>query len=107
MKFGIGKLRHLITVQQPTEGRGADGSIVPTWSTYAIIHGSVSPLIGNEYFSSQAVQAGVTHRVRIRPLSDITPKMRLYWDGRYFDINSIIDVEERGREMVLMCTESI
>ena len=100
-------LRHKILIEQVTETRDGFGDIVQTWTTYSTRRAEVEPLNGREYFDSKSVQADVTIRFRIRYLKDITPKMRINYDSRYFDIQSIINVKERKRELVLMCKESV
>ena len=60
-----------------------------------------------EYFAAQSTQADVTHRIVLRFLSVIIPKMRVKFGSRVFDILSIINVNERNRELQLMCRESV
>ena len=43
----------------------------------------------------------------MRYLSGIVPKMRVKVGSRIFDILSIINVDERNRELQLMCRESV
>jgi SPP1 family predicted phage head-tail adaptor len=103
----IGKLRHRITIEQVTETQDTDGSVVETWAVFATIQASIEPISGREYFAAQSTQADVTHRIRLRYLSGVTPKMRVNYSSRIFDILSVINVNERNRELQLMCRESI
>ena len=103
----IGKLRHQITIQQVSETQGADGSVIETWSICVTIQASIDPVSGLEYFVAHAIQADVTHRISLRYLSGITPKMRVNYSSRIFDIQSVINMGERNRELQLMCRESI
>ena len=103
----IGKLRHRITIERVVETQDADGAVIETWSTYATIQASIEPISGREYFAAQSTQADVTHRIGIRYLSGIVPKMRVKYGSRIFDILSVINVNERNRELQLMCRESI
>jgi len=103
----IGKLRHRVTIEQVTETRGSDGSIIETWSTYATVQASIEPVSGRECFAAQSTQADVTHRVYTRYVSAIVPKMRVKCGSRAFDILSVINTRERNRELQLMCRESI
>ena len=80
--------------------------MLETWSTYATVQASIEPISGREYFAAQSTQADVTHRIRIRYLSGIVPKMRVSYNSRIFDILSVINVGERNRELQLMCRES-
>jgi len=99
--------RHKILVEKVTETQDAYGDIVETWSTYYGSYAEVQPLNGKEYFDSQSVQADVTIKFRIRYLQGIIPKMRVSYNSRLFDIESVIDVDERHKETILMCKESV
>lgn len=102
-----GAYRHKITIQTPTETLDGFGQAVKSWSTFATPFASVEPLQGREYFSSSQFQAEVTTRVRLHYLSGVTAKMRVSWDGRIYNIQSIINPAERNREMQLMCSEGV
>lgn len=103
----IGKLRHRVTIEQVTEAQDTDGSVIETWSAFAIGQASIEPISGREYFAAQSTQADVTHRVSLRYLPGITPKMRVTFGSRVFDILSVINVDERNRELQLMCRENV
>jgi len=53
------------------------------------------------------VNAEVTGKISIRYLAGITPKMRVKHGNRIFDIVSMINPEERNRELQLMVKERI
>jgi len=99
--------RHKILIEKVTETRDSIGGVIETWSTYSALYAEVQPLNGREYFDSKAIQADTTIRFRIRYLQGIIPKMRINYNSRLFDIESVIDVDERRKEMVLMCKESV
>ena len=67
----------------------------------------MEPITGREYFDSQREQASTSHRIRMRHLDGVTHRMRVAWGGRIFEIESVANVDERKRELVLMCTESV
>jgi len=102
-----GPLRHRITIEAPAETQAADGSIVTTWQAFATSWASIEPLIGREYFAQQREQATVSHKIRMRYQAGITHKMRVAWGTRLFEIESVLNVGERNREIVLMCSEAV
>ncbi len=102
-----GRLNQKITIEQVTESRTGSGAVQETWNAFATVWASVEPLNGREYFQAQQETATVTTRIRIRYLAGVTPKMRVNYDNRIFDIESVIDVNERHRELVLMCKERV
>jgi SPP1 family predicted phage head-tail adaptor len=103
----IGKLRHRVTIEQVTETRDADGSVIETWATYATVQASIEPVSGREYFAVQSTQADVTHRIYTRYVSAVVPRMRVKYGSRIFEILSVINTGERNRELQLMCRENI
>lgn len=103
-----GRLRHRVTIQQPAETRDADGAVIESWNTYAVRSASVEPKTGRERWVSDQRFAEVDYLVRLRYDSvavAITPKMRVSYDGRIFNITAVIHVNERRREIHLMCQE--
>jgi SPP1 family predicted phage head-tail adaptor len=81
------------------------GERITTWSTVAIVWAAVEPLRGREFFDAEQVQAEISHRVIMRYRSGRESTMRLLHKERVLHIGTIIDVDERHREMQLMCRE--
>lgn len=102
-----GKLRHRITIQQRSTTQDVYGEPTDTWTTFATVWASVEPIIGREFFASEQVQAEVTTKIRIRNLDGILPKMRVSFGSKIYDIKAIMNIEERNREILLMCEEVI
>jgi SPP1 family predicted phage head-tail adaptor len=103
----IGKLRHSITLEQVAETQDPDGSVIETWSSFANAQASIEPISGREYFAAQTTQAEVTHRISLRYLTGVTPKMRVKYGSRIFDILLVINTRERSVELQLMCREAV
>lgn len=104
-----GDYRHSITIQQTTQTRDAVGGITDTWSTYLTARASVEPLqMGSrEYWDAKKFSAEATHLMRMRYRSGVTPKMRVSWDSRLFDIEYPLNTEERNRELILLVKETL
>ncbi len=103
-----GKLRHRIIIQQKTATRGTFGEEIETWTTYHSCWAEIDPPKGREFFASQQKQTDVTVRIVIRYKSGITTKMRVKFGTRIYDINAVIDPDERhNRGLILECTEHI
>lgn len=102
-----GTLRRRIVIETPTETQDTFGEPDVTWSEFASIRASVEPLAGREFFQSRQFDAEISTRFIMRYVSGITAKMRVKYDSRYFDINAVINVDDRNRETVLMCTENV
>ena len=100
-----GKLRHLLTLQQATDVLNARGEAIPGWANVTDLWGSIEPLSGREGFQAQQMYASATHRVRIRYRAGVVPKMRFLKGSREFEIDAVLNVDERNRELVCIATE--
>lgn len=102
-----GDLRHQVTIQRLVQGQGASGEVTLTWTPFATVWGAVEPLSGREYWQAQQTASETSIRVRVRYLAGVVPTMRVLYGSRVFEILSIVDQEERHRELQLMCRELI
>ncbi len=105
--MSVGKLRHRVTIQQLVNTDDGAGGSIETWQNVATVWAAIEPLRGNERYAAQQVQSTLTHKVTIRYREGIKPQMRLTYKGRIFDIESVIDIEERHHWLELFCSEVI
>ncbi|MCB0190645.1 MAG: phage head closure protein [Anaerolineae bacterium] len=102
-----GKLRHRVVIQQNTPTRDTDGAELESWSTVATVWAAVIPLSGREQFinaEDQTVALSST-RIEMRYRSGLTTRMRVTWSGHTYDIQRIVEVNTRQRELHLLCEE--
>ena len=102
-----GTLRKQIIIQQASEANDSHGQPIKTWSAYLTVSASVQPLKGREYFDAAQVNAETTTKFIIRHRLGITQKMRISYDSKIYNIESIINVGERNREIHLMASEGV
>lgn len=103
-----GRLRERISIQRRVNSLNDFGESKGVWSTLADTWAGVEPIAGREFFTAQQVQSDITTRVICRyskALSDVTPKDRIQHGPVYYDIRSVIDVDNRHRELQFMCTQ--
>lgn len=106
--LNAGRLRHRVIIQTPTESVDVLGGISKSWATHATVWAEVQPLSGRELLEAAKTTSRVSHRVTIRELSTVTPKMRISYDSRYLYIESVRRVNnELGEVMELDCTEAV
>jgi SPP1 family predicted phage head-tail adaptor len=103
----IGRMRHRITIQRRAITFNDLGEPVETWSDWKRIWASVEPLSGREYFSSAQAQAEVTHRIRMRRADGFTTTDRIVFNDRVFEVDSIQNIGERNKELVVMAVEQV
>lgn len=103
-----GRLRKRIDIEQQALTSDGAGGDTESWSAFvAGIYADVEPLTGRELFQAQQVNDELSHRVTVRYYPGVTSKMRVKYGTRVFLIESIIDPEERHRELQLMTREVV
>lgn len=101
-----GKLRHRAAIQYFTETRDSCGDTVKTWATVANRWVEIRPISGKESVNYKAVNSSVTHSIMLRHYDGLTTQHRFYWDSRAFNIDSIMNSEERDEYQVCQCIEA-
>ena len=99
-----GLLRHKVILQRQAFVQNQLGENVADWITVATIFAQAQPLRGREFFASVNTQQlqSTDVRFRIRYRVGVTPSMRLIWESFAHDIQAVINVEGRSRELELM-----
>jgi head-tail adaptor len=98
------KLRHPIVIQQSTATQTV-GEPVLSWSTFANERAAYEDLGGSEGPAGGQQQFAVGfRRYEIRYRTDLTTKMRILHQSIGWDIDRIVNVGGRGRELHLFCT---
>ena len=93
-----GLLKHIITIETVVESQSATGSVTEAWQKFAVVHSTYEPQTSGESFKEDQEQAFESVNFRIRFLDNITPKMRINYKGRIFDILSATDYLGMGKE---------
>ena len=109
--MNAGRLRHKIDIEHlvaASPDQTPEGAPDETWTVLLNdIWAAVEPLNGRELFAAQEHHGEVTTRIRIRYRTGITDKMRVAFDGTYYDIKYILDPEMRHRELHLLCATGV
>lgn len=107
-KIDIGMMHHRIAIQTLTDAQDALGGPTESWATLATVWASIEPFTGREYFQFDKTNGTTTHRIKVRYSSDIasmTPKDRITYSGRTFNISSIINLQEANEVLEIMAEE--
>jgi SPP1 family predicted phage head-tail adaptor len=101
-----GRLRERVTFQRRGTKRNDFGEET-TWRDITTVWAGIEPLAGREYFTALQVQSDVSTRIVCRyssELSDVTPKDRIKHGSTVYDVRSVIDRQNRHRDLEFMCT---
>ena len=100
-------MRHSIDIESAAATENSLGEDVETWSTFATARAQIIPINGKEYFSANQEQSSVTHKITMRYLAGVNTKMRVNYGGRIFNIEAVINFQERNREIQIMAVEDV
>ncbi len=114
------KYRRPICLQKPVDTTDTGGGKVRIWQDVfsgqpvggsyqgTVLMASVKPLGGRELLHAERLEGRGLYQIAIRYNPDLiyTPQMRVYDDGRYYNIRSISDVEELHQEWSILAEET-
>ena len=105
-----GKLHHRIKIQKRNRTLDMYGQRQDSWEDYLSVRANVRPVSGMEKIASMSVVASLTHTILVRYRNEFrfplkVASMRVLFDERVFDIDSVRNLEERNRWAVLNCVE--
>jgi len=108
-----GELRHILRLERRQEAQDGYGAPAETWAVEGRARGAVRPLGVVERAEAARKYGEVTHLVRLRGrhLKLSAAKRFVYEDprvdaDRILEIVGIMDYDERGRELRVMCKEA-
>lgn len=104
MGLHAGKLSKRVTIQTHTDVPDGGGGTVKDWIDTVTVWARVEPLDGSERFQAQQVTSSLSHRVTIRHRS-VTPQQRIKFGSRILRINAVVNPNERGEMLQILCEE--
>lgn len=103
--INIGDMRTEIVLQKPTKVRDSQGNFTITWADMDTIWAKLEPLNSREIIQAKQAQSEINYRIIIWYRRDIKFDWRIKLGTRYFDIDSIINVDELNTILQLLCIE--
>lgn len=109
-----GQLRRYCAIQRATVTTNTYGEPIQAWSTLTSRWMELRPLGGREYEEAAKQTPEATHAIVMRKylttgangkIAAVLPEDRILFHGRIFQILSVVMVDERNREMRLICKE--
>ena len=101
----IGKLNKRITLLRPYETEDDIGNTQIDWKDHVTVWATVKPYKASEYNFMGKLKPEVTHRFYVRYRDDLTPDMRIKYNGRTYEISGILDMEEQHRLLEIQAQE--
>lgn len=107
MAANISDLRHRIEIQSLVKTPDDQGGYTSGWQTLKTVWAKIENLTGNENVFAQRLDANYDHKITIRYTTGILPEMRIIFQGRKFQIHSVVKVDERRFFMELLAKEGV
>lgn len=104
-----GRLKHLVHIQEKTGTKDSSGHAKDEWQnvTDELVPADIKGLTGTQAVSRSGEYADATHRVEMRFFPGMTPQRRLLFGARVFDILYVSNIDERDRELYMICRERV
>ncbi len=103
----VGSLKYTIIIERTTKTPDGSGGNTVVWNTHKTLRAKITPLSGRERVYAQRLESNITHRILFRYTTDILPSDRINLNGRYFNIRSILNLEEANRFLELSAEEGV
>lgn len=109
-------LRHRITLQEEIRTPDEGGGYIRSWQDVAELWAEIIPYAGTGNFSRGSgkervaggqMQAENSYRLILRYREGVTTLMRIIFDGRVFNIRSVVNVNERNEILELWIQEGV
>ena len=99
-----GRLKNKIMIYRKTTVTTEIGSDKEVYAPLKAVYAEIRPLRGKEYLESVQLEHRISYKITIR-YTDINETDYIKYQDKFFDIESVIDVENRHRDIELMCNE--
>jgi len=93
--MNIGRLDRKIVIESQTFSTNSIGEYTSSWSTFHTAFASIKKVSGSEKIEADQITATNKVRFKIRFFDGITEAMRVVYNGAYYDI---IEIQELDRE---------
>jgi len=100
-----GLLRHRVMLQEPIKAQNDVGEEEIVWRDVKEVPAEVLEMRGREYLTAREVHSELTTTIRIRHRTDVTVEWRVTHGSRAYDVEHVVDLGGRRRELELLCSE--
>lgn len=105
--FNSGSFRHRITFLKETITVDELMQEITDTQEFAKVWAMIKTVSGREYFSAASTQNENTYRFIIRYKSGLTPDMQIKFKERLFNIESILNDDEKDKTLTIIAKERV
>lgn len=96
-----------IIIQQVTQTDNNSGGWTGSWATFHEDYAKIRPFGMSERAQAATIDSKATHGISMRYHAGVTAKMRILFGTRIFEIEGVVNIEERGKEMFIRGVEIV
>jgi SPP1 family predicted phage head-tail adaptor len=104
--MNINKFTKRLEIQRATYTKNAVGESIPSWLTLATRWASIEPISVREQLRANAIDVSESSRIRMRYYAGLKESDRLKHGDDIYEINSVVDKEDRHIELEILCTRA-
>lgn len=103
----VGIRNRRVDVLEEHEGKNSIGQTVIGYKKIRTVWALIHPLRGKEKIQGNLIESREPYRVTFGYFKGLTESMILKYDGRYFNITSIADVDMQHVDYEVHCLETV
>lgn len=97
-----GTLNKSIIIESLTTTQDSFGDTIESWSEYKKARAAIKQISSKEYFGAQKTSVSAVMEFKIRYIPGIIESMRINYKSKYYDIESIDNINEKNRNIVML-----
>jgi SPP1 family predicted phage head-tail adaptor len=102
------KMRQNITFQSESTSTDSGGGTSLSWVSGSTVWAEVKPISRfSEKFKYGQLEDSLAFRITTRYISGITPKMRILFGSRVFNIRNVVNLDERSEILEILAEEGV
>lgn len=105
-RIAAGKLRHRADIVVPTNTQDESGGISLNNNTvFATVWCSIEALTGRDQLAVGEFVSTTSHKITMRWMPGITARMQVWFQGRQFQVQAVLNPDERTKMLILLVLE--
>ena len=96
---------HTFTIESLTETTDLQGGYTTSWATFATVTGFVQKNDGSESIQDEQIDSNYSTKFSFQYIAGLTNDMRVNYNGTYYNIKSIVSVQDKDVWIDIMADE--
>ncbi len=101
------RMNHRITFLKSEDYKDELGQWIEEWVDFKKVWCAVKTVKGQEYFAAASTRSENTYRFIIRHTNEISTHMKINFNGRMFEIESVLNDDEANKTITIIAKERL